>query len=319
MKNFPVFIHALSRALARKPFFISHLITGRCNCRCLTCKWRNTMPDGGFTGIINFYRQARNLGFYATTLWGGEPLLREDILEIVKEIKKLGFKTGLITNGYLLSEKVAVTDYLDFLIVSIDAPGKKLDEIRGIDGLYQRIIDGIGHQRCKRIMINTVVSDFSYPECLKTIDLARQYNAVIFFEYPSGKMLISKETARDAFRRILRMKEMGYPVGNSKRYLTSAMSGNFYYSCRAHDISITIDNAGFLKNCITGRVIGNVYKENLAEVLNRSEYQILKNLSRHCHFCTDSGAFESSRTARLKIDAILNSLRLFAGRISKIY
>ncbi|MEO0137148.1 MAG: radical SAM protein [candidate division WOR-3 bacterium] len=316
MANFFILLHAIFRAVRKKPFFISHLITGSCNCQCLTCKWRNSIPDRDLSAIIDFYRRARDLGFYATTLWGGEPLLRTDILEIVREIKSLGFKIGLITNGYFLNEKIAVTDYLDFLIISIDATGKRLDEIRKVDGLYERTLEGISNQRCKRLIINTVVSDFSYPDCLRVADLARAYRCPIFFEYPTGKGLISPETARNAFAKILKLKEMGYPVGNSKSYLEAAHLGKFEYSCRAHDVAITIDNAGFLKNCINQKVIGNVYEEDLAEVLSRPDYQNLKKMSRHCHRCTDSGAFETAKTARLELDVLINSLRLFCNKIS---
>ncbi|MEO0141774.1 MAG: radical SAM protein [candidate division WOR-3 bacterium] len=319
MENILTFLHALFRAVKRAPFFISHLITGRCNCRCLTCKWRNTTPDGNLSDIISFYRRAKELGFYATTLWGGEPLIREDIFEIVKEIKRLNFKIGLITNGYFLCERLDITNYLDFLIVSIDAVEKTLDELRGVEGLYRRIIDGIRIQGCKRLMINTVVSDFSYPDCLKVIDLARMYNCPIFFEYPIGDNLISKKTAQEAFLSILRLKKRGYPIGNSNSYLLSATQGRFKYSCRARDFSITIDNGGYLKNCITGKIIGNVYKEDLQVVLNREEYKNLRRMSRHCHRCTDSGAYESSRTAQLKMDAILNSIKIFTEKVSKVF
>lgn len=89
-----------SRFITHRPFFISHLITSRCFAKCPTCLWRGKAPEeNDTTKIIDFYRQAKQLGFVSTTIWGGEPLLRDDLFEILRECKKMGFITGIITIG----------------------------------------------------------------------------------------------------------------------------------------------------------------------------------------------------------------------------
>ena len=86
-------------------------ITDRCNERCLYC-----MPEG-YKGwerkeehltadeIIRVVRIAAELGFKKFRLTGGEPLVRADILEIVRGMKAIpGVETiGLSTNGMKLA------------------------------------------------------------------------------------------------------------------------------------------------------------------------------------------------------------------------
>ena len=69
-----------SRFFTHQPFFVSHLITTRCFARCATCLWRGESKEEQDAGkIIDFYNQAKKLGFVSTTFWGGEPLLRQDL------------------------------------------------------------------------------------------------------------------------------------------------------------------------------------------------------------------------------------------------
>ena len=50
-------------------------------------------------------RDARKLGALQLGISGGEPLLRDDIEDIVIEAKKLGYYSNLITSGVGLTEK----------------------------------------------------------------------------------------------------------------------------------------------------------------------------------------------------------------------
>jgi len=312
LRSIFLFIKGLFHVAMKKPFFISHLITGRCNGRCPTCRWLSPQADVPIEQIIRFYEEAKGFGFYSTTLWGGEPLIRDDIAEMVIAIKRLGFRIGLITNGYLLLEKLEAIHPLDFLILSIDTVGTDLDHLRGLPGLYDRIIEALGSLKQKKIIINTVVSNYSYPGCLQVAELGRRFRRPVYYEYPIGKGLIDRTTAKEAFGKILKLKYLGYPISNSRAYLRSAMVGYFYYRCRAKDISITVGADGSITNCITGKKLGNVLREGLKPVIESDEYQKFVDSSHHCHRCTDSGAFESARI--FSLDSMLNVGRLFISQ-----
>lgn len=78
---------------------------------------------------------------------GGEPLVRKDIFEVSKYLKKeLGFHTGMTTNGILLNkaniEKLKDAG-LETISISIDGIGKTHDNFRGVEGSYDKIIKNI--------------------------------------------------------------------------------------------------------------------------------------------------------------------------------
>ncbi|MCE5213874.1 MAG: GTP 3',8-cyclase MoaA [Methanobacterium sp.] len=101
-------------------------ITNRCNINCFYCHHDGVIAqkyEMDPSEIERISRVARNLGIKKIRLSGGEPLIREDIIDIVKKISALGFKdVSLTTNGTLLenySEKLKETG-LNRVNVSFD-------------------------------------------------------------------------------------------------------------------------------------------------------------------------------------------------------
>ncbi|MGA2867842.1 MAG: GTP 3',8-cyclase MoaA [Verrucomicrobiota bacterium] len=90
-------------------------ITDRCNERCLYCMpegykgWERSADHLSAEEIIRVVRVAAGLGFRKFRLTGGEPLVRGDILEIVRGMKKIsGVETiGLSTNAIKLAALAA--------------------------------------------------------------------------------------------------------------------------------------------------------------------------------------------------------------------
>ena len=96
---------------------------------------------------------------------GGEPLLRNDLFEIMKEAKSMGFHWGMVTNGYLLNKesvKKLKDAGMETATVSIDGIGKTHEELRRMPGSYKRAIDGIKllakENFVKHLQITTTVS-----------------------------------------------------------------------------------------------------------------------------------------------------------------
>jgi len=84
-------------------------LTQRCNYRCPYCHREgeavSPLTEMSFDEVVRIVRVAVSLGISRVKLTGGEPLLRSDILEIVKEIAELrGLRDlSMTTNGTLLS------------------------------------------------------------------------------------------------------------------------------------------------------------------------------------------------------------------------
>jgi GTP 3',8-cyclase len=83
-------------------------ITNRCNVNCFYCHHDGIIPqEYEMTPgeIETIARVARGIGIDKLRLSGGEPLIREDIIEILDRISAIGFKDiSLTTNGILLGE-----------------------------------------------------------------------------------------------------------------------------------------------------------------------------------------------------------------------
>ena len=123
-----------------RPFYAHYQITRRCNFRCGSCDtWRDKKATRGMP--LEDMREAamafRKIGVKCVALTGGEPLLRTDIVDIVRIFKSAGLIVRLQTNGYLLSNslikklfRAGVAD----IYISLDSLDQEtFNEINGLD------------------------------------------------------------------------------------------------------------------------------------------------------------------------------------------
>jgi MoaA/NifB/PqqE/SkfB family radical SAM enzyme len=119
------------------PILLHYYITERCNCRCTFCDiWKtqtHKSADARFEDIHQNLREARQLGVRFVDFTGGEPLLHDDLPEMLGEAKRLGLQTTLTTNGLLYPKRAeSLSGRVNFLHFSLDAlSAKKHDTIRG--------------------------------------------------------------------------------------------------------------------------------------------------------------------------------------------
>ena len=93
-----------------KPLWLLAEITYRCPLHCAFCY--NPTDYANYTkneldteSWIKVLKDARKMGALQLGISGGEPLLRDDIEDIVVEAKNLGYYSNLITSGVGLTEK----------------------------------------------------------------------------------------------------------------------------------------------------------------------------------------------------------------------
>jgi MoaA/NifB/PqqE/SkfB family radical SAM enzyme len=93
--------------------------------------------------------EARSLGVLEIIFSGGEPLLRNDIMELIQYARSRGLITRLNSNGLLLTpERIAQLKAagLSRCSVSIDHPDPEThDRLRKFPGLYRKAVEGIGN------------------------------------------------------------------------------------------------------------------------------------------------------------------------------
>ena len=160
------------------PLNLTVSVTYRCNSRCRTCNvWKKKADE--FTAA-EFDRTFRSVGTspYWFTMSGGEPFLRHDIVEICASVSAR-CRPGIInipTNGILhraIPEKVAEIAQACkgsqvIINLSIDGIGVKHDEIRGIEGNFERSMktwEGLQAIEAPNLSlgVHTVISRFNAP------------------------------------------------------------------------------------------------------------------------------------------------------------
>jgi MoaA/NifB/PqqE/SkfB family radical SAM enzyme len=129
-------------------------VTYSCQCRCVHCssgvpELKQRLKEKEITTwqIKDLIDQAILIGIPRITFFGGEPLLRKDIFELIRYANFKGMITRINTNGLALSKTVVVKlkdAGLTHCDVSIDDANSKVhDKLRGVPGLFEKVIKGI--------------------------------------------------------------------------------------------------------------------------------------------------------------------------------
>jgi SynChlorMet cassette radical SAM/SPASM protein ScmE len=127
--------------LWQTPKTVEVALTGACNLTCAYCSYNATRgsrhaDDMPTDRLLALFAELGELGVMKVILTGGEPLLREDLLELVGAIVKNRMRFSINTNGVLITRELATalqeTRRLDRVQVSIDgAEGWVNDQNRG--------------------------------------------------------------------------------------------------------------------------------------------------------------------------------------------
>jgi len=162
------------RAL-RTPLTIHLDATFRCNMRCVFCYDSSGSGSGmkelSTEELKNIMDQCHDLDVLEITYGGGEPFIRKDFLEIVEYSKKYRIRSAILSNGTLISKKIAgkLADLLDprfdMVQVSLDGPNPAIhDRQRGVPGGFEKTMQGIRNLQEVGIRptVNTVLTSHNY-------------------------------------------------------------------------------------------------------------------------------------------------------------
>ncbi|EQB69491.1 MAG: heme d1 biosynthesis protein (NirJ-related) [Thermoplasmatales archaeon Gpl] len=117
---------------SKAPLIAGHKLLYKCNLECKMCPfWRR--KDEELLSVEDELRMMEALkkgGVSFLGFEGVEPLLRNDIQDILAESHKR-FHTSIVTNGWLLKTKLkSIENYVDYMFVSIDGIGELHDKMR---------------------------------------------------------------------------------------------------------------------------------------------------------------------------------------------
>ncbi|WP_307141252.1 radical SAM protein [Siphonobacter sp. SORGH_AS_1065] len=122
--------------------------TRKCNLTCLHCYSSSSphlkeMLDPA--ALSRFLAYARHEGFNTISVSGGEPFMYTHLEEVLAFAQAEGFNTGIATNGMLLKTDRArrILKHADIVAVSIDGPADLHDFIRGQQGAFDKMLEGV--------------------------------------------------------------------------------------------------------------------------------------------------------------------------------
>ncbi len=125
----------------RRPVSVNLEVTKRCNAACDFCDYWKTKKET----VLNDYGPiVKKIDPMMITITGGEPLLRTDLAEILRGLKRAMPVSylAMITNASLLTVEKAkeLSDAgLNQISISLDFIDNRHDKSRGIPGLWQHI------------------------------------------------------------------------------------------------------------------------------------------------------------------------------------
>jgi len=163
-------------------------VTQRCNFDCFFCHREGEAPSSGemtSKEIGEIAGVACKLGVKKVKLTGGEPLLREDITDIVSRISRHADEVSMTTNGSLLKESAAALRKAGLKRVNVSLHSvdpETFAKITGRDAL-QQVEEGIEaalKSHLEPVKINVVVfkgmNDYEIPQM---IDFARSLGVIL--------------------------------------------------------------------------------------------------------------------------------------------
>lgn len=177
------------------PYHIVWEVTTRCNLNCLHCYASSVDSPKNELSTIESKRLLEQIAsieeFRMIVITGGEPLLRNDIFELIEYAGKLGFRIVFSTNGTLLTPRIA-KDLVKMGVVnfsiSLDGSTPEAHEnIRRKPGCFEKALEGIQAARTTDacLQVNFTAMKQNLAELPSVIDLAENLKADIFMIFQS--------------------------------------------------------------------------------------------------------------------------------------
>lgn len=285
-------------------FFIQWHLTERCNLMCKHCYQEGKKVDelsfdeikeviNEVSSLIGEWSEAYDIDFSRSfNVTGGEPFLREDLFDIIFEMRRKGFDVYLLSNGTFITEEKAkrLSDLgVKGVQVSIEGPEEVHEMIRG-SGSFALSKKGIRHllDSNLRVTLNVTLSKLNAGYMENIVALAADLGAqrVGFSRLvPSGsgmgmlhEMLNSREV-RELYESIPAIKGNGVEIVTgdpvaSQMQLTDHRDMGYIPcgGCSAGVSGLTFLSDGTITPCRRLNVpIGNLRRDSLREIWATSE------------------------------------------------
>ncbi|MCT4509360.1 MAG: radical SAM protein [Tepidibacter sp.] len=249
-------------------------------------------------------------------LSGGEPLMRDNIFEIIEYIKSKGINVSLSTNGSLITKDVArrlKNLGIGYVGISLDGTSKTNDVFRGVNGAYDSIIKAINN--CKevgqKVGLRFTIQKKNYKEVkdiLKLVDDIDIPRICFYHLVPSGRGqdiindMLTHEQTREVLDNLYTYVKKNIEKGIDKEILTVAnfadgiylylKENDEYQKSRILDLlsrnggnrsGIAISNIDYKGNVYMDQfsknhLLGNIKKDSFSNIWNENKEGLLSEI-----------------------------------------
>jgi len=301
----------LRRSLTpNRPYHAQWLLTRRCNYRCRSCGiWRE--PQGAEEISADEVKRGldvfRRLGVVEVVFSGGNPLLRDDIGEILDYASRF-FITTVYDNGSLVAEKIDDLRSVDFVAISLDTlDRKKLDYMKGVRGAWKKAMEAIETLRREgvSVVISPTISQLNQHEI---VDFTRYFvkrglpvlYCLYSYDYPTENRLFGIGEKMDEFEltdravlakvcdELVVMKREHQGVFITTKVLNAlkqfSLSGQRTWRCEALRGFFIVDHLGRVAGCHLRQPVTSIHE--LSDLWSSDRFRNLREEYSRCDKCT---------------------------------
>lgn len=176
----------LDRLGLLRPFtFVQWLSTYKCNLRCPYCEAsagkaaENELTTEEVKGLID---DLNNMGVKRLLISGGEPLLRQDLIEIMELARRRNLELGLVTNGFFVEDRWDDLRRFKYFLyfTSMDGVPEYSNRMRGSEDAFKRAMIGLelfGRLDVPIRMVNTVVHPGNIDQLESLLEILKNSSA----------------------------------------------------------------------------------------------------------------------------------------------
>lgn len=284
----PILVGRLTKAVIKSYLFkrpplryVDFALDFNCNLKCQHCFATALKQDGRRKLNIDEYRdiarECMKLGTVNFSFQGGEPLLVDNLSEIIQAFKPRQNLISVTTNGTLLTKEKVIElrkMRVDILTVSLDSSiAQEHDNFRGVPGAFNKTFNGIkiALKNGLRVTIGCVVTH----QTLKTkgilglVEFSRESKILLYFIFPvpAGRWVNQKDmllTQED----LLFIRDLTHKFPYLRTDFQANLGG---YGCGAVKEILYITPYGDVLACpFLHFSLGNVLEEPLSVIRNRA-------------------------------------------------
>jgi MoaA/NifB/PqqE/SkfB family radical SAM enzyme len=205
--------------------------------------------------------ELHGLGTRKVGFTGGEPLLREDIFDLIAHAHRRGMIIHLVTNASLLDRSnIRGLKPIETLFVSYEGPAESTGFLR--PGAAEDVLDKIALARTQGINVcaMTTIVRQTIPQLQFIMDRSKKHGFPVVFSLLHRHVCAAPDLSElepsaaevaSAIRTIIRSKRKGYQVANSYSYLRFALQWPSVKmpACYAGKLYVVIDANGDVYPC----------------------------------------------------------------------